>query len=471
MEDIVEKALKAIRESKSIEFKQSFNPQSSGEWCELTKDLVAIANSGGGIIVFGLDSSGRPSGQDVEAILGVDPADIANKVSRYTGLVDFTFEIRALEKNARKLAAFVIPAVSVPLVFQKPGTYEVGEGKQRTAFATGTVYFRHGAKSEPGTSEDIRRVIERQLDHIRKSWIKGVRRVVQAPGGSHLVSLIGAQQVGALASRVTIVSDPKAIPVRITRDPTATTGVFVHEAISDAIFDEINNVIHANRVLAKGQPKFMLGQALYHRIYAERQYVNQSEDTLSVLFTNGFSDFYAPALFWGLKLSDATITRTVTRLYLCPTSPPVHSLLRFGLLLGQGFCEWLLSRWKEKWKGHPQPPAFYFTLKESVSEMKVADPRLLAARFKPMTRVAVGGESEVLVKDLLQKPEQAAGLLSKACMQVFQGSKDDRATARNLDYFVHGPEFQQRGESIAKGIIKQVGNRKPGDMVMTDEME
>jgi hypothetical protein len=33
------------------------------------------------------------------------------------------------------------------------------------------VYFRHRAKSEPGTSEDIRKVIERQLEFIRKSWI------------------------------------------------------------------------------------------------------------------------------------------------------------------------------------------------------------------------------------------------------------------------------------------------------------
>jgi len=181
--DIIAKALTVKRESKYIEFKQSFDPNLPGAWCELIKDLVAIANSGGGIIVFGLDSLGVPTGASIDAITSIDPADIANKVSRYTGLVDFEFEIRRLTKKGQNLVAFVVQPVSVPLVFKNPGTYDIGSGKQRTAFGVGTVYFRHGAKSEPGKSEDIRRVIERQLELIRHSWLKGVRKIVQAPKG------------------------------------------------------------------------------------------------------------------------------------------------------------------------------------------------------------------------------------------------------------------------------------------------
>ena len=118
--DIVVNALSVKRESKHVEFKQSFDPNSPGEWCELIKDLVAIANSGGGIIVFGLDSLGVPTGASVDAITSIDPADIANKVSRYTGLVDFEFEIRRLTKKGRNLVAFVIQPVSIPLVLKNP---------------------------------------------------------------------------------------------------------------------------------------------------------------------------------------------------------------------------------------------------------------------------------------------------------------------------------------------------------------
>jgi hypothetical protein len=297
--DIIAKALTVKRESKYIEFKQSFDPNLPGAWCELIKELVAIANSGGGIIVFGLDSLGVPTGASIDAITSIDPADIANKVSRYTGLVDFEFEIRRLTKKGQNLVAFVVQPVSVPLVFKNPGTYDIGSGKQRTAFGVGTVYFRHGAKSEPGKSEDIRRVIERQLELIRQSWLKGVRKIVQAPKGAQIVAVqpTNRDTQHFLTTHVRAVNDPQAIPVRLTRDPSFASGKFIYEEISDGIFDEINNVIDANRVLAKGQKDFFLGQSVYYRIYAERHHVRQSEETLALLLRNGIVDFYAPALY------------------------------------------------------------------------------------------------------------------------------------------------------------------------------
>ena len=47
---LIEKAKAAKRESKYIEFKVSFDIDSTQDWCEIIKDIVAIANSGGGII-------------------------------------------------------------------------------------------------------------------------------------------------------------------------------------------------------------------------------------------------------------------------------------------------------------------------------------------------------------------------------------------------------------------------------------
>jgi len=358
-------------------------------------------------------------------------------------------------------------------VFQKPGTYDIGSGKQRTAFSVGTVYFRHGAKSEPGTSEDIRRVIERQLEHIRRSWIKGVRKVVQAPHGSQIVTVQSTSRnvQHILATQVRAVNDPTAIPVRLTRDPALASGSFVHEQVSDGIFDEINNVVDANRILARGQTDFLLGQPVYYRIYAERHHVRQPEEMLALLLHNGIADFYAPALFWALALPDRFIVETLARLYLYPTNLQVHYLMCIGLLLGSDFCQWLFGKWRDKWKPHPQPPSFYWTFKKMISDMKGTDARLLAARVSLTTRVTFEGNPPIAVKDILEKPDQAASLVSKACMRVFQGNKDYRAVARNLDYLAYGPEVQRRGPLIAKAVIKTVGDREAGYVVETTQTE
>src|SRR5260370_6344315 len=169
MVEILKKALGATKESKHIEFKRGFDPASPGEWCEIIKDMVALANSGGGIILFGLDSAGKPTGESVEHIGREDPADIVNRIARYINTPSFEIESIEDKKQGKKLHALSISGTSIPHVFQKPGTYDIGGGKQKTAFGVGTIYFRHGAKSEHGNSDDLRAVVERELKAVRKA--------------------------------------------------------------------------------------------------------------------------------------------------------------------------------------------------------------------------------------------------------------------------------------------------------------
>lgn len=212
MTALVDKGLKAKRESKHVDFKSMFDPESTGEWCELVKDIVAMANSGGGVIVIGLDNGGAPSKASVKAILDMDHAKFVDKIRKYTGYEFGELEVHEAEKQDVTVAVIEISAVKVPMVFQEVGTYEVTPGKQKTAFSKGTVYFRHGAKSEPGTTEDIRNVIERQLEAIRGEWLDGVRKVVTAPQGS---------AVTVFSGEVKESKSPEAIPIRLVDDPTA----------------------------------------------------------------------------------------------------------------------------------------------------------------------------------------------------------------------------------------------------------
>lgn len=212
MSRLVDKGLKAKRESKHVDFKSFFDPGSTGEWCELVKDIVAMANSGGGVIMIGLDNGGIPSKKDVKPILELDHAKLVDKIHKYTGYQFSELEIHEAKKQDETVAVIEISAVKVPMVFQEVGTYEALPGKQKTAFSKGTVYFRHGAKSEPGTTEDIRNVIDRQLEAIRGEWLDGVKKVVTAPQGS---------AVTVFAGEVKESKSPDATPIRLVDDPDA----------------------------------------------------------------------------------------------------------------------------------------------------------------------------------------------------------------------------------------------------------
>lgn len=173
---LLAKALAAKRESKQIEFKESFDVASKQDWCEVIKNVIAIANSGGGIILFGLNNRGEPTGTDLSVLLAVDPATIADRIHPYTENHFTDIEVLETEKAEKRLVAWFIKPNMVPTVFAQPGTSPIEGGKQRTAFGRGTIYFRHGAKSEPGTTEVVAAAVERKLESIRQEWLAGVRR-------------------------------------------------------------------------------------------------------------------------------------------------------------------------------------------------------------------------------------------------------------------------------------------------------
>jgi hypothetical protein len=214
MVDFVEKVLSARRESKHIDFKGAADFATPSTWPELVKDIVAFANTGGGAMAIGLDNSGNPTGAEVSQVLGIDPAVVTDQIFKYTGVHFSDFEILERSKEGKRVALVLISGVSVPMVFTKPGTYKVDEKNQKSAFSAGSVYFRHGAKSEPGNTDDIRAVIERQLESIRKSWLKGVRKVVEAPPGSRILAFGPSVEVHESAS-------PDAKAIRIVDDPDA----------------------------------------------------------------------------------------------------------------------------------------------------------------------------------------------------------------------------------------------------------
>src|SRR5207245_1903117 len=157
---------------------------------------------------------------------------------------------------------------------------------------------------------------------VRKAWMSGVRKVVHAPTCSRILTAApprGTASVAAVATTVRAVNDPNAIPVVLTRDSAKATGHFYHEGISEGIFEEINNVVEANRVLAKGQQHFVLGQPVYYRVYAERQHVTEDDQNSLLLFNNAVDSYY-PAIYWLLRLPDPAVAPPLLRPYLHPNN-------------------------------------------------------------------------------------------------------------------------------------------------------
>jgi hypothetical protein len=198
MNRFLSRATEAKRSSKRVELDEAFDPQTPGVWLELVRDVAAMANSGGGVVVLNGD---------------VEEEQLHEELARYAEPEFESFEVRDIKRAGRPATAIVVEGVAntTPLVFTRTGRYRSPDGDEHVAFARGGLYFRHGAKSEPATGADVRDFIKRQLDATRSQWLANIRQVMHAPDGAEVAVIETAER------------DDEGRPtlIRLTTDPHA----------------------------------------------------------------------------------------------------------------------------------------------------------------------------------------------------------------------------------------------------------
>ncbi|MGH7250193.1 MAG: hypothetical protein ACREGC_04410, partial [Minisyncoccia bacterium] len=80
--------------------------------------------------MFGVNNDGSNSGFDLSSIHNLDLADITNKLLSYTNHQFEGIEIVEIERGGIKVVGFIISRTDMPISFIRPGTYDMGGGKQ-----------------------------------------------------------------------------------------------------------------------------------------------------------------------------------------------------------------------------------------------------------------------------------------------------------------------------------------------------
>jgi hypothetical protein len=130
-DDALTAALARQSETEDVDFKASFDAASARDWLELIKDIVAFANSGGGHILVGLNDDGTPSGSDVSSLLAVDPADLGNRLYKFTGQHFAGVELVECEKAGNEVCAVHVSPARVPIVFTRSGKSSLMERRRQ----------------------------------------------------------------------------------------------------------------------------------------------------------------------------------------------------------------------------------------------------------------------------------------------------------------------------------------------------
>ncbi len=384
----------------------------------------------------------------------LDPAKVTELIN---GVVfpDLPVINYAQFSHARKSFAVVHipPSPLIPHATTRDVTEVDASGARKVVLVKHTVYYRHGGKSEAATPLQLQRIVEKRTLHVRDELVRRVREVP--------VPVVGQGRPAGVTTGTTVTvarltNDPSAPVVRLTRAPGQGSGVFLHEELSDGLFDEINNVLDANKLLAGAANQFVFGEEIYYRVYAERHHVQPSDGHAALLLMTASREIYAPFLFWLTTVPPRLVAEELIRSVDNPKHPVVLGAFRAVVLLGKEATAWLDSSLDRRYKRLSQPPEFYWTFKKMAGRT-VTDRRLLAMRMTTTAVLDIPDTGAVSVGQLLAAPEETATHLSRVCLRVFRGEGRLRTLARQLDIAAYGKQVEEYAVQMWQEIRQLAG--------------
>lgn len=228
---------------------------------------------------------------------------------------------------------------------------------------------------------------------------------------------------------IKIISSNEGEKVIVSRNKEESNGIIYYEELQDGIFDEINNIVEANRILAKDSTDFLMGTSIYYRIYAERDYVNFNIKDFELLCRYGALQSYSPFLFWLTKLPSENIAKIMFDI-LNSKHPNVMAYIKLCFFLGTEIEDETLIYLDKKLINIIQKPTYYYTfleLKKSRQKNKIL--RILkCSKDKKIYQ-------NKNLEELTQDSNYLENEISHLCNKVFkEKATENRSIVRDLDY-------------------------------------
>lgn len=187
-----------MRESGTLEFKESFNWNSKDKYC---KSMVAFSNKGGGSIIFGIKDNPRELvGLQSNNFEDFDESHITQYLnSLFSPEVDF--EKFVLDIRGKKTGIIHVSGSAQKPVIAIKNDGDIKEGE---------IYYRYNARSEKIKFPELKSLINQIKEKERKNWMELFEKISRiGPENTALMDIARGKIEGRTE---TLIIDHKLIP-------------------------------------------------------------------------------------------------------------------------------------------------------------------------------------------------------------------------------------------------------------------
>ena len=382
-----------------------------------------MANTGGGYILIGAANDGSSSNCDLTATASLDQAVVVDKIGKYTDAQPNEVNVRLFRDKRRERVIFHVGAADPPIVLCRPGTYAVSDGKQKTAYSAGTIYFRHGSKSEPARQADIQRAFDSMFAKRKREFLSGIRKVIKARAD---------EQVLVLPKAFRLTTDATAPGFRITDDPDAPAfrgivGAGKYGSEEEELAGIVRNM--------KTDPEAYAAGAQLWRFYAHRKVLNADAEAMKCLLVSAVYR-RCPPYYWAMRLGAEEAVQSCRGEADKDVYPAIQVIVRMSYAIGGNTGRHILERTS--------------TASRYPSARKLAK-HLLPTMGMPGRVWREYGSKTIRVQDVTgpvlypldsAEPDEAEKLIDKALL-----SAKNRGVTKRLDALVYGSMLERMGRS------------------------
>lgn len=348
-DDVLGHVIGFHEETTLVDFKLTFHPNEERAWLELTKDVLAFANTLGGYLAFGVrDGRYEIEGLD-EAVIKIllDPNQVMQKVNRFVEPQITSLRSRVVDKDGKSCALVLIPAsLGQTHLISKDGAFKFPSGEEKILLRQGTTYVRRSAGNHLVDARDLDAIISRRIDYFKSSLLDKIARVVDSPVDSKVL-VVSEIPTDEPHSKFVISNASDALPVKgmsFTVSPGTT-----EEEISAWI------------ALTARDPGALPPTATTWNWYRERKTLKLTEQqrihaAVCCLLNN------APVFFWLQACNASEIKPALTRALSGSLSIGIHAdVLDVAAFLGKRFHGSLVNKVSESTKARLGPSASFPT--------------------------------------------------------------------------------------------------------------
>ena len=297
-------------EPTDVEFKCDFDGLKP-TWFDVLKHVVAMANGGGGVIVFGVDKNGNRSGIRDSLLQTFDPANVSNKLRSYTS-ARVASSYREIIRDGKLFGFLQVSASDRLVVFESDGNYQGSDGKPARAFVKGVVYTRVPGSTREAEQVDLDTLVDRIVQDRITSILARIDRVAHAPLESDLVisrpedtsrgMIIGKSLPVRIVPDVETGSKVSA-PLRVRLVPDDPEALPVSEIADASIpFTSLDAELQTQvRLWRQSDTSHRISRLTLSRLYVHRRDLTISPEAaemcfVSAVYSRGYPMFWASAM-------------------------------------------------------------------------------------------------------------------------------------------------------------------------------